>query len=269
MILETPNKFDSLTGAIGLVFLMFLGRETIANHIAINLLGAGILENNDVIYQYTKRLEKMFLLKVVSMKKHGKGQPRILTANIEQLINYIVPHSLGEFSTRDRKRIMSTIILPSDVVDYYPEYLLASLNKQKISTLKWSKLLSNYLFFCLEFINTCHLSTQIPKVIEPTVDQAVKKWKNLLDKGKISKETFKVKKNFVELSFDLSSLVQNLPKDQITEISSKIETSDNIYKDKFMEKMLFTSIAINDPHLAGWLDFYRKNIIHPLTVNKN
>lgn len=248
----------TVTGAIWIVLLMYLGRQTIANDVVKVLCTKGIVKNEEVIYQYTKELEKHGLLKVVKVEKHKRGKPRILTANSEKLLDHLILCSMGEFSTEDRKTLSSLISWIVDVLDYYPEYLLASIGSKKISNLGLNQILSNFLFFSLEFIETCWQKINYPRAREPTVHDALKKWKELLKKGKITHDFYKMRENFVKTSFGLSSLVKDLPNDKVTKAASLMGDPHDLGKDTFAKKLLFVSIAVNDPHLAVWLDIYRK-----------
>jgi len=256
---ETVAEFDTLRGAKGLVFLMYLGREVITNDVASILCDKEVVENKEVVYQYSKKLEKMGLLKVAKEDRHARGRPRFLTADRDALLSYISRCSMGELLDKDEKCLSSALTSTAKVLDYYPEYLKASLNGQSIRSLRWNKILSNFLFFFLEFVRECWLLREYPKVRPPLMIGELGKWKDLERKGKISKEMLRARENSVKLSFGLSNFVKDhLQEEEITEVASLMKDKDALYKDTFTGRLQFVSITIADSHLAGWLDNYRK-----------
>jgi hypothetical protein len=180
-------------------------------------------------------------------------------ADLSALLSHISRSWGGKFSDGDDKRLSSALNSVAIVLDYYPVYLKASLSGQNIRSLRWNKTLSIFLFFLSEFVTECWFLTNYPKVRQPTVDNQLRKWKDLQKKGKISEEIFQAREKSAKWSLGVGSFVKNnLSKEKIADAACLMKDPDDRYEDTFTGRLQFASIVIADPHLAGWLKNYRE-----------
>ena len=164
------SGFEALDGTAGIVYLMFLGRETYVAQIQEPLTASRIYKNkenvNQTFYRLTKEEGK--LLKLIRTEKGKVGTPNLYTSNFEPVFTTLKKAGI-EFDEKDLTKTLTDL---SFLNDSFPKYLINILNhgsSKLYSKLYWKLTLANYfrfLFTMLEQFMKLKCSKEEEKQIE-------------------------------------------------------------------------------------------------------
>lgn len=147
-----------LNGLNGIVYLMFLGRETYARESAQKLVKLEFIKDEDSIYPVIKKLKDAEIIKEIKTKKNKPGNPEIRTATFKpffSLLKIVEPTIMKE----DLERIKKYIQYVGGAIPFFPDHLrmIYDISEVNIRKLKWPKIAATYLNFILGlliFINS-------------------------------------------------------------------------------------------------------------------
>ena len=143
-------ELSDLNGARGIVYLMFLGRETYAGAFQKKLVKEGLLKDESNVNQCVSFLLKNeFLRDVKELKEPGK--PKIRTADKAVLYETLRVWA-PKLSQEEVKEIMFWVDNLGDAIDFFPNYLALRLRQKNnlliVRTLPWNYTLGDFFFFC-------------------------------------------------------------------------------------------------------------------------
>lgn len=111
----------NLDGPSGIIYLMYLGRESYAAEWTDKLVGENrFVSHKSSVYQAVSRLEKRNYIRRVRTDKNKTGAPVIRTANFKPLFKSLEDINLKQ---EQRNRLKNFISDLSPAVDFFPEYL--------------------------------------------------------------------------------------------------------------------------------------------------
>jgi len=143
-----------LKGPVGIVYLMFAGRETYAAEIQGCLVdtiyrhGANV---NQAVDRLLKHNSEFLVFKRKQREEGSRGrEAEIYTANLEPI--YVTLTSLGvEFN---REELESVLVQLSEANDYFPKYFINVFDVSVLRSLSWNSLFSMYLTFLVEVLKS-------------------------------------------------------------------------------------------------------------------
>ena len=141
-----------LNGSDGVVYLLFVGRETYAAKVQNRLVGTIYkhgANTNQAIERLLKHQSEFLVFKNKQREEGSRGREAdIYSANLEPI--FLTLKSLGvEFNQRTLQLALESL---AEGNDYFPNYLTNMFDVSVIRTFSWNSLLSLYLFFVVELL---------------------------------------------------------------------------------------------------------------------
>ncbi len=149
------NESINLDGFTGLVYLMFLGRETYPGE-WVEELWPRFVENKETVYQAVKRLERRGLVHVVRREEKKRGRPKYYQADPTPFINTLRQYTKNEVLIKKVMRLPSVI---SPLINKFPMML----DKSVALKLPWRFLIGLYLYFIVSPLFLKYLEAFIKK----------------------------------------------------------------------------------------------------------
>lgn len=239
---EEKMQLSDLNGARGIVYLMFLGKETYVGAFKDKLVRPNLLKDDANVYQNVSFLLKKKLLKHITERKDEPGKPGIRTANKEALYETLRTRA-PRLSDREIQEIMFWIDNLDGAVNLFPESLALQLKNSllKVRKLPWNYTLGNFFFFC-HFIIWAYLESlkqepfqTIVKYYEPLMIEESTKILSMPKSVRVeAMEQLKIARRAVEL----------IPPENRQTMSEHITASFEQSKEPIMFTYLFPSVAL-------------------------
>jgi hypothetical protein len=143
---------STLSGANGIVYLLFVGRENYAAKIQglmTDALFAHESNVNQTVSKLTKAGKRFLVFKNKYREKGNPGRARdIYTANLNPIIA-----TLTQFNIRFNESELTSVLTDlAETADYFPKYLTNMFQKFLIRKLHWHQLLSLFFLYLSEVL---------------------------------------------------------------------------------------------------------------------
>jgi hypothetical protein len=221
------NSNNLLSGANGIVYLLFVGRNNYAANIQ-DLMTDKLFADKSNINQITHKLlesgNDFLISKGYFRKKGDRGRARhIYTANTNPIIGTLKKFNIT-FNEDELKFAFNQL---SETADFFPKYLTNTFQTFLIRKMPWHGLLSIYFYYLSETIRSTDIFAY-PMPANFKVDK--EKLKILLERNP------SIRKNLISFHSQLSSPFLGLNPEFKAHIDKAMEQLDS--KDSEMMKML-------------------------------
>ena len=151
-LFQRPDKI--LNGLKGIVYLMFLGRDTYAAKIQNSLVGTIYKKNSSVNQTVQRLLEHGSEFLIFQRKHREEGVPgrkaEIYTANFDPIFQTLLAFNVNF----DKDELQQALKLLSPANDSFPQYLNNVFDKSVLRKASWHLILSNYFTYMSELIRS-------------------------------------------------------------------------------------------------------------------
>lgn len=160
---ETLQRLDEiLSGPVGIVYLMFLGRETYTAMIQDLMVNAGIYRKTPSVNQAVKRLLAYGSEFLIFQGKRGeKGKPgrkaHMYTASLPPIFMTLKAFDI-DFGEKELLHVLACL---SVTTDFFPQYLVSVFEISTLHRSAWHITLANYFHFISEIVLRAGLDPQI------------------------------------------------------------------------------------------------------------
>lgn len=163
---------EILKGSNGIVYLMFVGRDTYAARIQGSLVETGkLFKNNSNVNQALKRLLKYgeeFLVFKRKYRENGKRgrKAEIYTASLDPIFATLRTFNI-DFDEKEFQHIFKCLSAGND---FFPQYLTNIFDTSILQTSAWHITLANYFTFIVDLLRTSSL---------PSIDSQIDTWPHI------------------------------------------------------------------------------------------
>ena len=212
----------ALTGSDGIVYLMFLGRDTYAAKIQGFLVGT-IYKHNSNVNQSVNRLLKygseFLVFRRTHREKRTPGRAaEIYTASFDPI--FLTLGAFGMDVDKDEMQLVVKLLSPTN--DYFPQYLRNILQRSIMRNMSWVNILASYFTYLAENLRIGSLPngqkeqifTLLPTDVaipKDNIDSILRRYPNMPEKF----VSYSIKMNLSGIGLTpeiVQKLVENIPK---------------------------------------------------------
>jgi hypothetical protein len=220
-------KNSQLDGLKGIVYLMFLERETQAGTFDEKLVKLGIIQRIASVSQAIAALKKEGLITDLRQEKHERGQPVYRTADASPFF-FTFNESKIKVTEEQRKglRILVKLIANRQEqlapVDFFLDYAaLNTMFTKRIRKLTWQVTLSTYLAFSdfvLKILIVQEYDKKDQKELSKLEKKNVENLKSEIEKIKETKEVNKVFGKLKEIPFEATKVANKQALEELRQL---------------------------------------------------